>query len=303
MTMMSSSPNSMWKFNAYREVATNYEVARDIIYQKRLAYGEAAIVPYYYPDRSSEDKKVQNLVGIGALDGDVMFISDMIGGDTNIDNATVTVDGIEMTVKDAFAYVMRGGSSEQIAESINRMNDNLSSVLGEIRDALGGTSKNDTVKETVFVNPTLTPKSTSGNRYSYEWVINTSDYYVNQSFYTVNMIDALTGEVIIPTIKYAMDEIKIMISLTKTEENEHYFNGNNIKPNAFRAIVIASCGRNDSSASQYEQLLGMIDEINRTDERQNIEITNIMSSIEPADNRLIDELFDENQNDENNENE
>lgn len=117
--------NDILKYNAYREVASNYEAARDIIYQLKPAYGETAIVPFFYPDRTDPNKTIQLLMGVGSLNGNVMFQSNIMGSDTRVDNASVYVAsaGGDMSVKDAIEYIAGGGSIvgalENIANAIN----------------------------------------------------------------------------------------------------------------------------------------------------------------------------------------
>ena len=85
-----SEYSSINKFSAYKVVAYDYNAAREILYQKKLAYGEAAICPFYYPNQDSSTKSVEMMEGIGALNGGMLINCNITSNDVVLDNAVVT---------------------------------------------------------------------------------------------------------------------------------------------------------------------------------------------------------------------
>lgn len=101
------------KVKAYKKVTKNYYDAVSVLNSKKLAFGEPAVVPFYYPDESDLDRVVKLAVGYGSINGGVEIFSNINnGGDssTRIDNAecAVMVDGQEqvMKISDAFNYII-----------------------------------------------------------------------------------------------------------------------------------------------------------------------------------------------------
>lgn len=65
-----NSISNLFKFNAYREVANDASTAKNILSNKKLAYGEVGIVPYYYPNQDDPNKHTYMMLGIGWLNGE-----------------------------------------------------------------------------------------------------------------------------------------------------------------------------------------------------------------------------------------
>ena len=59
------------KYNAYRLVADDYTAAVDIMKSKKLGFGEPAVVPFYYPDKNDENRKIRLMLGLGSIDGNI----------------------------------------------------------------------------------------------------------------------------------------------------------------------------------------------------------------------------------------
>lgn len=66
------------KFNAYRTVADDFVAAEEIMKNKKLAYGEPAVVPFYYPNKDDENRLVKLMFGIGSIDGNVEIFSNFL---------------------------------------------------------------------------------------------------------------------------------------------------------------------------------------------------------------------------------
>lgn len=64
------------KINAYKEIVSDYDAAKKLLNDKHLALGQQAIVYYYYPNDSADDKKVKFVIGIGGLNGYNAYITD-----------------------------------------------------------------------------------------------------------------------------------------------------------------------------------------------------------------------------------
>jgi hypothetical protein len=99
------------KVKAYKKVAKNYYAAVGILNEKKLAFGEPAVVPFYYPDESDLDRKIKLAVGYGSINGGVEVLSNIHNdSSTRIDDATVAInkDGEKqvVTVSEAFDYVI-----------------------------------------------------------------------------------------------------------------------------------------------------------------------------------------------------
>lgn len=109
------------KLNAYKEVQPNLEAAKEIIRNKKLAFGEQACVPFEYPDKTADPHETMLLIGYGGLDGTTYFFSNVLDESTNVSEAEVYVDdaSTSMSVRDAFDYVMSkiGDLSEEIRKN------------------------------------------------------------------------------------------------------------------------------------------------------------------------------------------
>lgn len=65
------------KYNAYRQVADDYTAAVEFMKSKKLAYGEPAVVPFYYPNKDDANKVVKLMLGIGSLDDNVEIFANV----------------------------------------------------------------------------------------------------------------------------------------------------------------------------------------------------------------------------------
>lgn len=106
-----SGCNNLNKVKAYKKVAKNYYEAVDILNRKKLAFGEPAVVSFYYPDESDLDRVIKLAIGYGSINGGVEILSNINNdSSTRIDNAQVEInkDGEKqvVTVSDAFDYVI-----------------------------------------------------------------------------------------------------------------------------------------------------------------------------------------------------
>ena len=59
------------KFNAYKKVLNNYQEAIDKLNERPLAFGEPAVVAYYYPSVDDENKVIKLLLGVGSINGEI----------------------------------------------------------------------------------------------------------------------------------------------------------------------------------------------------------------------------------------
>lgn len=131
--------DELYKFNAYREIASNYNAARDLLYQKKLAYGEAAVVPFYYPDVTAESKTIELMMGIGALQGNVMIYSNILGNETHADDAQVYVSemGGNQTIADALAYIItKTNNDSSIYTALVDIKDSIDTLTSTLADKL-----------------------------------------------------------------------------------------------------------------------------------------------------------------------
>jgi len=136
-----NNQNSLSKYNAYTEIASNYEAARDILFQKKLALGEPATVSFYYPDRDSdpEVRVVKTMLGIGSINGTIMSICDILGSDTYADGANVYVSerGEYMSLGDAINYLYRTtDDASTLAGKLEDIDNTLTGKLNTINDSL-----------------------------------------------------------------------------------------------------------------------------------------------------------------------
>ena len=95
------------KMNAYMKVQYDIEAAKLVMYSKKLAFGEQAYVPFYYPNADAEEREEAILIGYGGMDGNVYLFSNVqdIGRDISDAEVYVTDASTKMTVKNAFTYV------------------------------------------------------------------------------------------------------------------------------------------------------------------------------------------------------
>lgn len=92
------------KYTAYKEIASNYDEARALLESKKLAYGEGAVVSFYFPGRSAEVKTIEQMLGVGGIDGNIMIYSNILGADSRVDNATIFLESKNKTVKLSEAF-------------------------------------------------------------------------------------------------------------------------------------------------------------------------------------------------------
>lgn len=76
--------NNLNKAKAYKKVAKNYYDAVDILNSKKLAFGEPAVVPFYYPDESDLDRQIKLAIGYGSINGGVEVMTNL-NQDSSID--------------------------------------------------------------------------------------------------------------------------------------------------------------------------------------------------------------------------
>jgi hypothetical protein len=104
--------NDLNKVKAYKRVAKNYYEAVGILNDKKLAFGEPAVVPFYYPDKSDLDRVIRLAVGYGSINGGVEILSNINNSTSKrIDDAEceMTIDGEQkiLTMSEAFDYILR----------------------------------------------------------------------------------------------------------------------------------------------------------------------------------------------------
>ena len=92
------------KYTAYKEIASNYDEARALLESKKLAYGEGAVVSFYFPGRSAEVKTIEQMLGVGGIDGNIMIYSNILGADSKVDSATMFLESKNKTVKLSEAF-------------------------------------------------------------------------------------------------------------------------------------------------------------------------------------------------------
>ena len=92
------------KYTAYKEIASNYDEARALLESKKLAYGEGAVVSFYFPGRSAEVKTIEQMLGVGGIDGNIMVYSNILGADSRVDDATIFLASKNKTVKLSEAF-------------------------------------------------------------------------------------------------------------------------------------------------------------------------------------------------------
>ena len=142
------------KYTAYKEIASNYDEARALLESKKLAYGEGAVVSFYFPGRSAEVKTIEQMLGVGGIDGNIMIYSNILGADSRVDNATIFLESKNKTVKlsEAFDIVTEylddrtlaaiteikasiDTQSDKNAEKLDLINTSLTK-LGEIKTSI-----------------------------------------------------------------------------------------------------------------------------------------------------------------------
>lgn len=123
------------KYNAYKEVASNYDEAKAIIEGKKLAYGETAVVSFYFPGRTSEVKTIEQMLGVGGINGNVMIYSNILGTSSRVDDATVFIasENRTMTVTEAFAWLTNeiDGETRSILSGIKTAIENQTATITE----------------------------------------------------------------------------------------------------------------------------------------------------------------------------
>ena len=94
------------KLNAYKEIQDNLESAKQVIIDKKLAFGEQSCVPFYYQGKDNPEDTML-LIGYGGLDGKTYFFSNILDNDTDVSEANVYIDdaSMNMSVREAFEYV------------------------------------------------------------------------------------------------------------------------------------------------------------------------------------------------------
>ena len=124
------------KYTAYKEIASNYDEARALLESKKLAYGEGAVVSFYFPGRSAEVKTIEQMLGVGGIDGNIMVYSNILGADSRVDDATIFLASKNKTVKLSEAF-------DIITESID---DRTLTAIGEIKASIDAQTVNDAEK-------------------------------------------------------------------------------------------------------------------------------------------------------------
>lgn len=101
-----------YKLNAYREVAFDVNEAKSIVENKGLVFGEAACVPFHYPDASTDNNTTRLLIGIGSLDGTTEYFSNVIDASTDVSEAVVYVNEADeyMPLTEAISYAINARS-------------------------------------------------------------------------------------------------------------------------------------------------------------------------------------------------
>ena len=121
------------KVKAYKRVAKNYYAAVGILNEKKLAFGEPAVVPFYYPDESDLDRKIKLAVGYGSINGGVEVITNLNqDSSTRIDDdeCAMTIEGERkvLTMSEAFDYILRKLESFDFTEIPK---DEIDDIIGE----------------------------------------------------------------------------------------------------------------------------------------------------------------------------
>ena len=124
------------KYTAYKEIASNYDEARALLESKKLAYGEGAVVSFYFPGRSAEVKTIEQMLGVGGIDGNIMVYSNILGADSRVDDATIFLASKNKTVKLSEAF-------DIITESID---DRTLTAIREIKASIDAQTVNDAEK-------------------------------------------------------------------------------------------------------------------------------------------------------------
>lgn len=124
------------KYTAYKEIASNYDEARALLESKKLAYGEGAVVSFYFPGRSAEVKSIEQMLGVGGIDGNIMVYSNILGSDSRVDDATIFLASKNKTVKlsEAFDIVTENTDDRTLA------------AIGEIKASIDAQTVNDAEK-------------------------------------------------------------------------------------------------------------------------------------------------------------
>ena len=114
------------KYTAYKEIASNYDESRALLESKKLAYGEGAVVSFYFPGRSAEVKTIEQMLGVGGIDGNIMVYSNILGADSRVDEATIFLASKNKTVKLSEAF-------DIVTENLD---DRTLVALGEIKASI-----------------------------------------------------------------------------------------------------------------------------------------------------------------------
>lgn len=137
------------KYNAYREIVDSIDVARSIIYNMKLAYGESAIVPFWYPaksDPSVTSRDVYTLMGTGSMNGSVLFTSNLLTSDTILDQATIKdfeFNGEtygEISLKDAIKIVDEAIEDISGGKTLVSVLESLVNEVSELKETLASDS-------------------------------------------------------------------------------------------------------------------------------------------------------------------
>lgn len=137
------------KYNAYREIVDSIDVARSIIYNMKLAYGESAIVPFWYPaksDPSVTSRDVYTLMGTGSMNGSVLFTSNLLTSDTILDQATIKdfeFNGEtygEISLKDAMKIVDEAIEDISGGKTLVSVLESLVNEVSELKETLAADS-------------------------------------------------------------------------------------------------------------------------------------------------------------------
>ena len=134
---MEHSFANLSKYTAYKEIASNYDEAKALLESKKLAYGEGGVVSFYFPGRSAEVKTIEQMLGIGGIDGSIMVYSNILGADSRVDDATIFLASKNKTVKLSEAFDM-------VIENINDIT--LADALGEVKASIDAQSTKNAEK-------------------------------------------------------------------------------------------------------------------------------------------------------------
>lgn len=133
---------NMNKQTAYKEIVANYDAARTLLYERKLAYGESAIVPFYYPDRTSPVKTVELMEGVGSVNGEILINCNVLGSNVKADDSVVTVpdSSTELPLRSVIADIYQKiyndssvyGALMSIKESLDANGEKLDKISASI---------------------------------------------------------------------------------------------------------------------------------------------------------------------------